>query len=68
MLTQINKKGEKTMSEIEVLSTTANRLYKKLPLVRNDTNKYDEIFFEELGSLLNQVTRLINLKGEQNNA
>lgn len=56
------------MSEIEVLSTTANRLYKKLPLVRNDTNKYDEIFFEELESLLNQVTRLINLKGEQNNA
>jgi len=56
------------MSEIEEISTTANKLYKKLPLVRNDTNKYDEIFFEELERLLGQVTRLTNLKGEQNNA
>ena len=60
------------MSEIEVLSTTANKLYKKLPLVRTETNKYDEIFFEELESLLNQVTRLTTqltiLGGKHSNA
>lgn len=56
------------MSEIEEFFTTANRLYKKLPLVRNDTNKYDEIFFEELESLLNQITQLTILGGKHNNA
>jgi hypothetical protein len=59
------------MHEIEEISMTANRIHKKLPLVRDDTHKYDRIFFEELECLLDRLanlTNLINLKGEQNNA
>ncbi len=56
------------MSEIGEISVTANRIHKKLPFVRDDTHKYDRIFFEELEFLLEQITILTNLKGEQNNA
>lgn len=56
------------MNNIENIITIAQRIGRKLPLARNDTNDFDRIFFTDVEVLIDQIAQLANSnKKVQNN-
>jgi len=45
---------------IENIIKIAERVGRKLPLARNDTNDFDSIFFTDVEILLDQIAKLTN--------